>query len=132
MFNKFSSYLYFFKNNFSKEKIYIQLEKEKEGFIKHQDMVGNFILLNLFYAFVYTNYEYTIKSFFYNIENFYLKILYDFNLPIFFYFGLFFILTNIFSLLFMSYLGLYGVFIINLISLFFFEFLLLYILRFFS
>lgn len=43
-------------------------------------------------------------------------ILLNSNLPIFFYFSMLFILTTLFSLLFLSYLGLYGVFIINLIS----------------
>lgn len=38
------------------------------------------------------------------------------NYPVFIYFGLLFILTTIFSLLFFSYLGLYGTFVINLIS----------------
>lgn len=36
--------------------------------------------------------------------------------PLFLYFGFLFLLTTLFSLLFLSYLGLYGVFILNLIS----------------
>jgi hypothetical protein len=40
----------------------------------------------------------------------------SFNLPIFFYFGLLFVFTTIFSLFLLSYYGFYGVFILNLIS----------------
>jgi len=50
-------------------------------------------------------------------ENLHNIIIYSYNLPIFFYFGVFFILTTLFSLILLSYLGLYGVFIINLFSL---------------
>ena len=44
------------------------------------------------------------------------------NLPIFFYFGVLFLLTTIFSLILLSYLGLYGVFFINLLTLILFWF----------
>lgn len=44
------------------------------------------------------------------------------NLPIFFYFGLLFVVTTISSLFLLSYLGLYGVFIINLVSIILFWF----------
>jgi NADH:ubiquinone oxidoreductase subunit 5 (subunit L)/multisubunit Na+/H+ antiporter MnhA subunit len=47
------------------------------------------------------------------------------DVPFFFWFGSFFLLTIIFSFLFISYLGLYGVFFLNLISLCFFWFSLL-------
>jgi len=40
----------------------------------------------------------------------------DNELPLFFYFGLLFLLSTLMSLLLMSYLGLYGVFFINLIT----------------
>jgi hypothetical protein len=36
--------------------------------------------------------------------------------PVFLYFGLLFLITTVFSLLFLNYLGLYGVFILNLVS----------------
>ena len=49
-------------------------------------------------------------------KNFYKIILYGSNLPLFFYFGLLFIFTTLFSLLLLSYYGLYGAFFINLIS----------------
>lgn len=52
--------------------------------------------------------------------NFFKKILYNSNLPVFFYFGLLFIFTTIFSLLLLSYFGFYGAFFINLISIVFF------------
>lgn len=48
--------------------------------------------------------------------NFYKKFFFGVNLPIFFYFGLLFILTTIFSLVLLSYYGFYGAFFINLIS----------------
>jgi len=41
-----------------------------------------------------------------------------YNNPIFFYSGFLFLFSTLFSLIFMSYLGLYGVFITNLITLF--------------
>ena len=47
-------------------------------------------------------------------------ILLNSNLPVFFYFGLIFIITTLSSFLLLSYLGLYGVFFINLISIIFF------------
>ena len=43
-------------------------------------------------------------------------ILYWSNLPVFFYFGLIFILTTLSSFFLLSYLGLYGVFFLNLVS----------------
>lgn len=46
--------------------------------------------------------------------------------PLFLYFGFLFLLTTLFSLLFLSYLGLYGVFILNLISITLFWFSMLY------
>ena len=64
-------------------------------------------------------YKFTLFKFLFD-ENLYHIIIYSFNLPFFFYFGLLFILTTIFSLIFLSYLGFYGVFLINLISLIFF------------
>lgn len=39
------------------------------------------------------------------------------DFPIFFYFGVFFFLTTAFSFLFFNFLGLYGVFSLNLVSL---------------
>jgi len=76
-------------------------------------------------------YKFSSISFLFN-ERFYYVIIYSYNLPLFFYFGLLFIFTTVFSLLLLSYLGLYGVFILNLISLFLFWFsTLLYINIFF-
>jgi hypothetical protein len=49
-------------------------------------------------------------------SNFFKKIMYASSLPIFFYFGLLFILTTISSLILLSYYGFYGIFILNLIS----------------
>ena len=62
----------------------------------------------LFYESFYLNYFHTKR---------FLKLIFiNSNLPIFFYFGLLFIFSTIFSLIFMSYLGLYGVFFINLVT----------------
>ncbi len=48
------------------------------------------------------------------------------GLPIFFYFGLFFFFTTLISFFVLSYLGLYGVFILNFVSLFLFWISLLF------
>lgn len=53
---------------------------------------------------------------------FYKLILFGSNLPLFFYFGILFILTTIFSLLLLSYYGFYGVFFLNLITIILFWF----------
>lgn len=45
---------------------------------------------------------------------------YIFNEPWFFYFGILFLITTLVGFFFISYLGLYGTFLINIISLFFF------------
>lgn len=42
------------------------------------------------------------------------------NLPVFWYFGVLYVFTTIFSFFLLSYLGLYGVFFINLVSMFLF------------
>ncbi len=61
-----------------------------------------------------------IQSFLFNIKlsviNFFFDGVHTLDLPIFFYFGILFVLTTVISLLLMSYLGLYGVFFINLVS----------------
>lgn len=43
-------------------------------------------------------------------------ILFNSNLPLFFYFGLLFVFSTLLSLLLLSYLGLYGVFFLNLLT----------------
>lgn len=49
-------------------------------------------------------------------------LLFGSNLPIFFYFGVLFILTTVFSLLLLSYYGFYGVFFLNLLTIILFWF----------
>ena len=61
-----------------------------------------------------------------NITSFFNDFL---NIPLFFWLGSFFFLTIIFSFLFISYLGLYGVFFLNLISLFSFWISLLHYIK---
>jgi NADH:ubiquinone oxidoreductase subunit 5 (subunit L)/multisubunit Na+/H+ antiporter MnhA subunit len=51
----------------------------------------------------------------FTIEGIY-NFFYNNNTPLFIYFGCFFILSTIISLVLMSYLGLYGVFVLNLIT----------------
>jgi hypothetical protein len=90
-------------------------------------------LLNLMYVFKFNGfnslilfYDYFISKLdfdFIIFEDEYLKskkfkkiIVINSNLPLFFYFGLLFIITTVSSLLLLSFLGLYGVFILNLMS----------------
>ena len=76
------------------------------------------------FSFYFYNYELFMFNFyyfyFYFDEYLYHIIIYSYNLPLFFYFGLFFIFTTLSSFILLSYLGFYGVFILNLISLSFF------------
>jgi hypothetical protein len=82
--------------------------------------------LDLFFKNFYLNLEYQLNFFLKNLENLkinflntdHLKLFSDYlNYPIFIYSGLFFFLTTFISLVVLNYLGLYGVFILNLISL---------------
>jgi hypothetical protein len=98
------------------------------------DIENSLFDLNLFFwkngcenIFLYTSnkyaealYEYDIFCYKYFSFGFYKAVLFRSNLPIFFYFGLLFILTTIFSLLLLSYYGFYGVFFLNLITILFF------------
>jgi hypothetical protein len=83
----------FFLKNGSENIFYYEIQKFEEIYFK----------LNAFY------YEYFLF-------NFYKAVLFRSNLPIFFYFGILFIFTTIFSLLLLSYYGFYGVFFLNLIT----------------
>lgn len=76
-----------------------------------------------YYIYFFEKFTYNCYYFlFYFNEYLYNIIIHSFNLPIFFYFGLLFIFTTIFSLILLSYLGLYGVFLLNMITLFLFWF----------
>jgi hypothetical protein len=59
----------------------------------------------------------TLFGFFPDLANSNLFVL---NKPLFFYFGVLFFFTTVTSFLFFNFLGLYGVFYFNLISLFLF------------
>ena len=90
-------------------------------------------IMNLSYSF-YSNEFFSLKHFhdyyisinelkfkifiyeYFNSKKFIKIILLNSNLPIFFYFGVLFILSTVLSLFLMSYLGLYGVFFLNLIT----------------
>lgn len=78
-----------------------------------------FIYLDHFYSLYESLTIWHYKSFHndYLRTNRFLKLIFlNSNLPVFFYFGVLFILSTVFSLFFLSYLGLYGVFILNLIT----------------
>ena len=83
----------------------------------------DFFCLNTTSISVFT--ETFINLIFYKL-NFFITDLFNFNFnadylytnPVFFYFGFLFLFSTLLSLLLMSYLGLYGVFLTNLITLF--------------
>lgn len=83
----------------------------------------NWDSLRLFYL---NNYEHLLSNYnSFRVEYFrtnrFLKLIFlNSNLPVFFYFGLLFILSTISSLFLLSYLGLYGVFFLNLVTIVFF------------
>ena len=86
-------------------------------------ILEQFYELYNFYIYIYVHFVLFLNS----ALNFSFLNLFNFNFldfisstPIFFLFGTFFLFTIIFSFMFISYLGLYGVFLINLVSLFFF------------
>lgn len=84
--------------------------------------------LDFFYVFKFFGYDNLINFYneqiisiknnynFLNNLGFLKKFLYFSNTPLFFYFGLLFILSTVFSLFLLSYLGLYGVFFLNLLT----------------
>ena len=99
------------------------------------DKLFFFLNINEYYNYVQGSnnnsgmyYTYLINKMIHNFYSFYFSfneylyhiIIYSFNLPLFFYFGLLFIFTTVASLLLLSYLGLYGVFLLNMISIFLF------------
>ena len=101
---------------------------------------NNFYINNLYFYFINLNYNIIIYSIFkinnyifflnnylpmlnYNdiLNNYLLFIINNYlNYPLFIFGGVFFCFTSFFSLIFLSYLGINGIFIINLISLFVF------------
>jgi hypothetical protein len=104
--------LLFFKNTFLIDLESILFNLNNLMLTHGMENISDYLLLKsnenkLYRLFFYHEY---IQS------NFYKKILYASNLPIFFYFGLLFILTTISSLVLLSYYGFYGIFILNLIS----------------
>lgn len=81
--------------------------------------VNPHIYLDYFYSLYEAEIKVIYKQFHYEYlrTNRFLKLIFlNSNLPVFFYFGVLFVLSTIFSLFFLSYLGLYGVFILNLIT----------------
>jgi hypothetical protein len=66
----------------------------------------------------YEEIYFKLSTFYYEYFSFgfYKAVLFRSNLPIFFYFGILFIFTTVFSLILLSYYGFYGVFFLNLIT----------------
>jgi hypothetical protein len=89
-----------------------------------QFLSSNVLVDDLTFNFAWYNYNQkypfhlTLFGFFPEFLNF--NFFFFFDKPIFFYFGVLFFFTTISSFLFFNFLGLYGVFYINLISLFLF------------
>lgn len=80
------------------------------------------ILLFITNKYTEALYEYDMFRYKYFTFGFYKAVLFRSNLPVFFYFGLLFILTTIFSLVLLSYYGFYGVFFLNLVTILLFWF----------
>ena len=83
-----------------------------EGLYLNSNIYSVYLISKLTHNFYY--FLFSFDEYLYHI------IIYSFNLPIFFYFGILFIFTTIFSLILLSYLGLYGSFLLNMITLFLF------------
>jgi hypothetical protein len=89
-----------------------------------QFLSSNLLVDDLTFNFAWYNYNQkypfhlTLFGFFPEFLNF--NFFFFFDKPVFFYFGVLFFFTTISSFLFFNFLGLYGVFYINLISLFLF------------
>lgn len=126
----FSFFLNFFENiffdnlnNFCKSDVLLNYDY----FLLNNNSLSVFteVNTNLFF--------FKFNSFFDNFLNFWIRIdeSFFYKNPIFFYTGFLFLFSTLLSLLLMSYLGLYGVFITNLITLFTFWSSLLFYFDFF-
>lgn len=78
----------------------------------------------LYETYKYEEIYFKLSAFYYEYFtfSFYKAVLFRSSLPIFFYFGILFIFTTIFSLLLLSYYGFYGVFFLNLVTILLFWF----------
>ena len=90
-------------------------------FFKITKLLFRYFVVILFICLTFIIFKWFDIFSFTEVDNFFKKIikwfvLFELNKPIFFYFGMLFFLTTFLSFFFLSYLGLYGVFIINLIS----------------
>ena len=75
--------------------------------------------LKVFYDVHISKIEFDFNAFkyeYFHTKRFLKLIFLNSNLPVFFYFGVLFILSTILSLFFLSFLGLYGVFFLNLMT----------------
>ncbi len=114
---------------------YKSILNEVDNLTYYMILVTNIKLIALKYLIVTPN-EYTIffnvniisnvKNLILNFCNLELNINFINSYPLFIYFGLLFLATTIFSLICLNYLGLYGVFIVNLVSIILFWLSMLY------
>ena len=111
IFNTNSENFLFIGSNWAKIYNEYKLNNSNFSFISHY--LDDFILTKTFESFI-------------SFEFLNLLSLDSFSTPIFFYFGMLFFFTVIMSWFFFSYLGLYGIFKLNLITLFLFWISLLY------
>lgn len=82
--------------------------------VKFYSHIFNFVSFDIF-----DFYQFYILKYFSSLYSFYFELTSNFlSYPIFILFAVLFLLTSFFSLLSMSYLGFYGVFVLNFISLF--------------
>lgn len=86
-------------------------------------IIPNYESYKIFVGFTFNDF-FLDKYYNYNIKNISTELLNKY--PVFLFTGLLFLSTTVFSLICLSYLGLYGVFIINLVSILLFWFSMLY------
>lgn len=85
-------------------------------FLVNQLKSGTLTNSVVLFGFLYSFFEFSLCDFVNSFQFF----LCSFKLPSFFFFACFFFFSSLFSLLLIPYLGLYGIFIFNLLTLFFF------------
>lgn len=107
--SNFFFYGFTFKLNY--ESIYVLLSLADFKFFFNFFSIFNFNVID-FYQFIILDFISNCKFFIFEL---YLNYL---NYPVFILFAVLFFLTSFFSLLALSYLGFYGVFMLNFISLF--------------
>jgi len=109
IFNNYLFYTFTFKINY--QSIYLLSSLN--------DFQLSYNILNIFNLEISDFYQYAFLDFFINLKIFFCELYLNYlNYPIFILFAVLFFLTSFFSLLALSYLGFYGVFILNFVTLF--------------